>query len=106
MKPKQTYVVLAARGSGWEIHGPLAVEYGTMKEAEAAAYELSSRYPAWQVGVYELRTLFGTQQKVVKQRVESADAPSRRKVHTPDVAPEPVSTAENVITLRSSGSAS
>jgi hypothetical protein len=96
MKPKVTYVVLTTRGAGWEAHGPLAVEYGTLKEAEVAARDLSARYPQKTVGVYELRSLFGTQQKVVKQRVEApaAENPVRQKIETQ------IPTAENIVKLR------
>lgn len=95
MKPQQTYVVLTARGSAWEIHGPLAPEYRTLKEAEAAARELSIRYPQRTVGVYELREVLGVQQKVVKQRVETPkDAPAKRRAA--EAEPTPV---ENVIKL-------
>jgi hypothetical protein len=83
MRPRQTYIVLAARGAGWEPHGPLATEYRTLKEAEAAARDLSVRYPQRTIGVYELRAMFDTKQLVVKQKVTT-----------------PVPMGENVIKLR------
>ncbi len=70
MKANPTYVVLAARGAGWESHGPIASEYPTLEQAEAAASELSARYPNRVLGVYELQTVFGTEQRVVKQQVK------------------------------------
>ena len=92
---KAKYVVLVARGPSWETNGPLAVEYATLKDAEAAARDLSIRYPQRTLGVYELRTVFGTQQKVVKHKVESPDPPAKRKVEEP--APLPA----NVVSIRS-----
>lgn len=82
MKAKPTYVILAMRGEGWEVNGPLAAEYRSLKEAEAAASALSLRYPHKTLGVYELRSVLGTQQRVVKQRVESLeeDVPRRAAV--------------------------
>jgi hypothetical protein len=76
MKPKPTYVVLAASGRNWETHGPMASEHHSLQEAEEAAYELSARYPQRVLGVYELRSVFGTEQKVVKQRVETPFEPA------------------------------
>jgi hypothetical protein len=96
MKPQQTYVVLATRGSGWEIHGPLAQEFRTLKDAESAARDLSIRYPQQTIGVYELRFVFGTQQKVVKKAVEVVAQPAaRRREQTA------ISSDDNVIKLRS-----
>jgi hypothetical protein len=100
MKAKQTYVVLAGRGSGWEIHGPIATEYSTLKEAEKAAHDLSARYPTWTIGVYELRTVFGTQQKVVKQKVEPSEPLIKRKARMVAEQTAPAVEAENVIKLR------
>ncbi len=96
MKAKPTYVVLTLCGSGWEANGPLATEYRSLKEAEAAATALSLRYPHKTLGVYELRYTLGTQQKVVKQRVESPepDLPRAR------MAAEPEQRAENVLKIR------
>ncbi len=92
MKPK--YVVLSARGPSWETNGPLAIEYATLKDAEAAARDLSIRYPQRTLGVYELRSVFGTQQKVVKHKVEApAEQPAKRKV-----AVEPQ--GDNVVNIR------
>ena len=105
MKPQQTYVVLVTRGTGWEIHGPLAQEYRTLKEAEAAARDLSLRYPQMMIGVYELRFVFGTQQKVVRKAVETPPAPTvKRKAPEalPSKEPEALPTDDNVIKLRTS----
>lgn len=100
MKPQQTYVVLASRGSGWEIHGPLAQEFRTLKEAEAVARELSKRYPQQSIGVYELRFLFGMQQRVVKQKIEApSQVVAKRRTETDAPEAEPVD-AENVVHLR------
>ena len=91
---KAKYVVLSARGPSWETNGPLAVEYETLKDAEAAARDLSMRYPQRTLGVYELRTVFGTQQKVVKHKVESPEQPAKRR------AEEPAPLAANVVRIR------
>jgi hypothetical protein len=94
MAMKAKYVVLVARGPSWETNGPLATEYDSLKEAEAAARDLSMRYTQRTLGVYELRAVFGTQQKVVKQKVEApAEQPAKRKPEAPE--------AENVIRIRS-----
>lgn len=92
MKPSPTYVVLAARGAGWESHGPIASEYPTLEQAEAAASELSARYPNRVLGVYELQTVFGTEQRVVKQQVKAPERPIRRKA---DIA-----APENIVQIR------
>lgn len=98
MKPKPIYVVLAAQGTSWEPHGPLAPAYNTLKEAETAAHDLSIRYPHRTLGVYELRSVFGTQQKVVKQKVEiAAEKPIKRKAEAAELP------AENVVKFRVSG---
>lgn len=79
MKPKSTYVVLAASGPSWQPHGPMASEHRTLKDAEAEAHELSARYPQRVLGVYELRSVFGTEQKIVKQNVDThPELPKRR----------------------------
>ncbi len=96
MKAKPTYVILAMRGDGWEVNGPLAAEYRSLREAEAAASALSFRYPHRTLGVYELRSVLGTQQRVVKQRVESAEEPAPKA----KAAPPPVMQAENVLKIR------
>jgi hypothetical protein len=83
MKPKSTFVVLTASGSSWQPHGPLAEEYRSVKEAEAAAHELSARYPQRVLGVYELRSVFGTEQKIVKQNVETHAEPPKRRIALP-----------------------
>ena len=96
MKAQQTYVVLATRGTGWEIHGPLAQEHRTLKDAEAAARDLSIRYPQQTIGVYELRFVFGTQQKVVKKAVEAPAQPAARRKPQAELPDD-----SNVIKLRS-----
>lgn len=81
-------MILAERSPGyWEIQGPLATELRTLKEAEAAAREISARYPQRTFGVYELKVVFGTQQKVVKKRVDAAPE-TKRAVREEDF-PEP-----------------
>lgn len=79
MKPKPTYVVLAASGPSWQSHGPMASEYPTRDEAETAARELLARYPQRVLGVYELQSLFGTEQKIVKQNVDTRLEQSKRR---------------------------
>ena len=84
MNAKPTYVVLAASGPGWQPHGPAASEHHSLQEAEAAAYELSARYPQRVLGVYELRSVFGTEQRVVKHKVETGFEPaSGRRMEGP-----------------------
>jgi hypothetical protein len=98
MKAKPTYVILAMCGDGWEANGPLAATYHSLKDAETAASALSLRYPHKTLGVYELRSLLGTQQKVVKQRVESAEEPAKAKPAAKP-APKPA-IADNILKIR------
>jgi|GEM_PF-1390964 len=85
MKAKPTYLILAERSPGyWEIQGPLATEHRALKEAEAAAREISARYPQRTFGVYELKAMFGTQQRVIKKRVEAALETKRAAPTTED----------------------
>ncbi len=74
MRSNPTYVVLAMRGDAWEAVGPMATTYPTAKAAESAAYELSARFTQRTFGVYQLQTVFGTEQKIVKQKVKPAEA--------------------------------
>lgn len=84
MQPKPTYVVLSASGNSWQPHGPIAAEYATFQEAEAAAHDLSARYPHRVHGVYELRSVFGTEQTIVRQTVPAfPEQPMRRAPSAP-----------------------
>jgi hypothetical protein len=78
MKQKPAYIVLAASGQSWQPHGPLAMEYPSMEDAEKAARELSARYPQRVLGVYELKSVFGTEQRIVKQNVDTRSEQPRR----------------------------
>ncbi len=73
MRSNPTYVVLAMRGDAWETVGPLVSTYPTLKAAEMAAYELSARFTQRTFGVYQLQTVFGTEQKIVKQKVKPVE---------------------------------
>jgi hypothetical protein len=79
MNAKPTYVVMTASGNSWQSHGPTAVEYATFKEAEKAAHDLSARYPHRVHGVYELKSVFGTEQKIVRQSVQSLPEQTKRR---------------------------
>lgn len=90
MKPKSTYVVLAASGPSWQPHGPMATEHRTLKDAEMAVHELSARYPQRVLGVYELRSVFGTEQKIVKQTVDTPAEPPKRRIALPGEHPSAI----------------
>ncbi len=84
MRSNPTYVVLAMRGDAWEAVGPLVATHPTLKAAENAAYELSARFPQRTFGVYQLQTVFGTEQKIVKQKIKPAELPQ----HEPEQHPQ------------------
>lgn len=84
MNTKPTFVVLTASGNNWQPHGPIAAEYASFREAEMAAHDLAARYPHRVHGVYELRTVFGTEQKIVRQTVQPVQEQAKRRT-----APEP-----------------
>ena len=108
MTTQQSFILLTASGDDWETIGPFANAFATLKEAEAAARDVLARFPKRRIGVYELREVFDTQERIVRQKIETPTArilqrkiaAARRKA--PEVKPSiEEAPAENVVKLRS-----